>query len=240
MTGPVLVCCSHGTGSPAGHATVTAIVDEVRSALDVETYETYVDVQHPQIDEVVGSLGGPAVIVPLLLSPGFHTAVDIGRAAASREGIVATGTLGPHPLLVEALEERLERAGLRSGDRVVLAASGSSRPEAAARVEQVRAALDERMAVPVTAGFAYGARPSVEMAVEEARAAGAARVVIASYVLAPGHFAGLIAAAGADIVTDPLGVGRSGGADPRIVRIVLERYVRGAAELARGVASRAP
>ncbi len=234
MTDPVLVCCSHGTDSLAGRATVTSIVEEVRNALGIETHETYVDVQQPQIDEVVGSFDRPAVIVPLLLSPGFHTAVDIGRAAASREGVVATGTLGPHPLLVAALEERLERAGLRPGDHVVLAASGSSRPEAAARVEQVRTALEERVAEPVTAGFAYGARPTVAEAVREARDAGAARVVIASYVLAPGHFAGLIAAAGADIVTDPLGVGERGDADPRIVRIVQERYAEGAAELALG------
>jgi len=233
MTDPVLVCCSHGTESVAGRATVTAIVDAVRKALGVETYETYVDVQQPQVDEVVGSVGRPTVIVPLLLSPGFHTAVDIGRAAASRDGVVATGTLGPHPLLVEALEERLERAGVRSGDHVVLAASGSSRPEAAVRVEQVRAALDARVDTPVTVGFAYGARPTVAEAVREARAAGASRVAIASYVLAPGHFAGLIAAAGADIVTDPLGVGESGGAEPRIVRIVQERYAAGVAELAR-------
>ena len=231
MTDPVLVCCSHGTDSAAGRAVVTAIVDRARASLGVETRETYVDVQQPQVDEVVASVEGPTVVVPLLLSPGFHTAVDIGRAAASRDDVVVTPTLGPHPFLVEALEERLERAGVRSGDHVVLAASGSSRPEAAARVEQVRAALDERIAAPVTVGFAYGARPTVTAAVRAARASGARRVVIASYVLAPGHFADLIAAAGADVVTDPLGVAPSGGADERIVRIVAERYRTAAAEL---------
>ncbi|HLS93605.1 MAG TPA: CbiX/SirB N-terminal domain-containing protein, partial [Microbacterium sp.] len=85
MTRPALVCCSHGTDSPEGRAVISAIVDDARVLVGTPTYETYVDVQYPQIDEVVASFDGPAVIVPLLLSPGFHTSVDIGRAAASRD-----------------------------------------------------------------------------------------------------------------------------------------------------------
>lgn len=227
MTAPALVCCSHGTDSPEGRAAVSAIVAAARARLGVDTHETYVDVQHPQVDEVVASIAGPAVIVPLLLSPGFHTAVDIGRAAASRPGVVAVGTLGPHPLLVDLLAARLREAGLRAGDHVVLAASGSSRPEAAARVAEVRAALAEVIDAPLTVGYAYGATPRVGEAVAAARAAGAERVLAASYVLAPGHFAQLIAAAGADVVTPPL------GADERIVRIVAERYREGVALLER-------
>jgi len=215
---PVLVCCSHGTDSPAGRAAVSAIVAAAADALGVPTRETYVDVQEPQVDEVIASFDGPAVIVPLLLSPGFHTAVDIGRAARSRPGVVAAGTLGPHPLLAELLAERVRDAGLRAGDHVVLAAAGSSRPEAARRVEEVREALGALVDAPLTVGYAYGATPKVADAVTAARAAGAARVIVASYVLAPGHFADLVAGAGADIATPPL------GADPRVVRIVAERY----------------
>ena len=226
MTRPALVCCSHGTDSVDGRAVISAIVDAARELVQVPTHETYVDVQQPQVDEVVASFDDPAVIVPLLLSPGFHTSVDIGRAAASRPGVVATGTLGPDPLLVDVLVDRLAAAGLRDGDRVVLAASGSSRPEAAERVEEVRAALAARIPQPVTVGYAYGATPTVADAVRLARGDG--RVVIASYVLAPGHFANLIAAAGADVVTDPLGIAPDGSAEPRIARIVATRYAAAA------------
>jgi sirohydrochlorin ferrochelatase len=222
---PVLVCCSHGTDSPEGRAAVSAIVAAAGAELGVETRETYVDVQHPQVDEVIGSFAGSAVIVPLLLSPGYHTAVDIGRAARSRDGVVAAGTLGPHPLLAELLAERVRAAGLRAGDHVVLAASGSSRPESAERVREVRDALAALVDAPLTVGYAYGASPKVAEAVAAAREAGARRVIAASYVLAPGHFAGLVAAAGADIVTPPL------GADPRVVRIVAERYREGVRQL---------
>jgi len=222
MTRPALVCCSHGTDSLEGRAVISAIVGAAASLVGVPTYETYVDVQYPQIDEVVASFDGPAVIVPLLLSPGFHTSVDIGRAASSREGLVAAGTLGPDPMLADILVDRLAAAGLRDGDRVVLAASGSSRPEAAARVEEVLAALAARIPQPVTVGYAYGATPKVADAVAEARGDG--RVVVASYVLAPGHFANLVAAAGADVVTDPLGLAPDGSAEPRIAQIVAARY----------------
>ncbi|OCG75272.1 sirohydrochlorin chelatase [Microbacterium sediminis] len=226
MTAPVLVCCSHGTDSPDGRAAVSAIVAGARDALGVPVRETYVDVQEPQVDEVIASFAQPAIIVPLLLSPGFHTAVDIGRAARSRPDVVATGTLGPHPLLAELLAERVRDAGLRDGDHVVLAASGSSRPEAAERVGEVRTALGALIPAPLTVGYAYGATPKVAEAVAAARRAGAARVIVASYVLAPGHFANLIAGASADIVTPPL------GADRRVIRIVAERYREGLALLA--------
>ncbi|WP_029149721.1 sirohydrochlorin chelatase [Microbacterium indicum] len=215
---PTLICCSHGTDSPEGRATITRLVARAQGLLGVPAVETYVDVQHPQVDEVVASSTGPAVIVPLLLSPGFHTAVDIGRAAASRPGVVATGTLGPHPLLADILAERVAAAGLRPGDHVVLAASGSSRTEAAERVRRVRDDLAERISAPLTVGYAYGATPKVAEAVAAARAAGATRVIAASYVLAPGHFSGLVRAAGADVTTDPI------GDDPRVAEIVAERY----------------
>lgn len=216
MTAPALVCCSHGTDSTQGRRVIRTIARRAATALDVKLYEAFVDVQEPKIDDVVGKLEGPAVIVPLLLSPGFHTSVDIGRAAALRDDVDAAATLGPHPLLADILSQRVRRCG--PTDAVVLAAAGSSRPEAAERVRTVQAALAERLPIPVTVGFAYGAAPRVDEAVAAARAAGAGRVTIASYVLAPGHFAHLIESSGADAVTEPVGT------DPRVVDIVVQRY----------------
>jgi sirohydrochlorin ferrochelatase len=54
--------------------------------------------------------------------------------------------------------------------------------------------------------------------VAAARAAGARHVVVAAYLLAPGHFAGRLAAAGADAVTAPL------LPDDRVARVLLDRY----------------
>jgi sirohydrochlorin ferrochelatase len=55
-------------------------------------------------------------------------------------------------------------------------------------------------------------------AVAAARAAGAERVVVAAYLLAPGHFADRLAAAGADAVTAPL------LPDDRVAAVLLDRY----------------
>lgn len=226
MPQPTLICCSHGTDSPDGRAVITGLVEAAAELLgDVPVRETYVDVQRPQVDEVVAGVAGPAVIVPLLLSPGFHTSVDIGRAAASRADVVAAGTLGPHPSLVDILGDRVREVGVRPGDHVVLAAAGSSRPEAAESVQAVRDLLAPQIAAPLTVGYAYGATPKVADAVRAAREAGAERVIIASYVLAPGHFARLVADAGADIATDPVGT------DPRVVGVIAERYREGVAIL---------
>src|SRR3546814_1126421 len=83
------------------------------------------------------------------------------------------------------------------GDHVVLAAAGSSDPAAAVDVEHMRLLLQERLDVPVTVGYAAGAQPRIADAVAQARAAGATRVVAASYVLAPGYFADVVRHAGA-------------------------------------------
>lgn len=216
MTEPTLVCCSHGTDSLEGRAVVANIARRAAEILDVPFAETFVDVQQPQVGAVVAALPGPSIVVPLLLSPGFHTQVDIGRAVASRDDSVAAATLGPHSMLAQILAERVLAAG--ECDAVVLAAAGSSRPEAAACVREMRDALAELLSVPVSVGFAYGSTPRVADAVTQARADGAHRVVTASYVLAPGHFANLVAAAGANAVTEPIGT------DPRIADIVAERY----------------
>lgn len=226
MTRPALVCCSHGTDSPEGRAVIARLAERAADLLsEPPLRETYVDVQHPQVDEVVAELDRAGIIVPLLLSPGYHTQVDIARAAAARDDVVAVGTLGPHPLLADVLGDRVREIGMRSGDHVVLAAAGSSRPSSAARVREVRAALADRVTAPVTVGYAYGAAPKVAEAVAEAREAGATRVIVASYVLAPGHFADLVAASGADVATEPVGT------DPRVAAIVAERYREGLARL---------
>jgi sirohydrochlorin ferrochelatase len=224
---PVLVACSHGTRGPLGRRTVGALVAAVAAArpgLDVEA--AFVDVQPPQVGDVVRRVtasGRRAVVVPLLLSGGYHVHVDIGRATAD-ERATSTGALGPDPRLARVLLDRLGEAGARPGDAVVLAAAGSSDQRSGADVDQVAAAVRERWTGPVVVGHGASAHPSVAEAVAQARGLTTGRVVVAAYLLAPGFFHDRLAGAGADAVTGPLAVDASGAIDPRLVEVVLDRY----------------
>lgn len=219
-----LIACSHGTNDRAGQAAVRGLIADVRRLLpEVKVVGAVVDVEHPQIDEVLAREAplDDAVVVPLLLSVGYHTAVDISRAVEKHENVRQAAPLGTHPLVADVLRDRLTAAvpgGWLEGDHVVLAAAGSSNPAAIDDVEAAATRLRARVRPPVTTGYASASVPRIADAVAAARAGGAARVIVASHVLAPGFFAGLITGAGADAVSLPL------APDPRIARIVVDRY----------------
>ena len=217
---PVLVGCSHGTDSAAGRRAIASILADVRRVRpDLDVREAFVDVQQPAVADVVDDalVTAPAVVVPLLLSVGFHTKVDV-TAAVQRPGAAAAPPLGPDPRLVEILVDRLARVAASRHDAVVLAAAGSSEPAAAEAVEEVARALAERLGRPVAVGYGAGAHPRVPEAVATARATSRGRVVVASYLLAPGYFLDRVLEAGADVVTAPL------APDPRLAELVLDRY----------------
>lgn len=222
---PVLVGCAHGTRSTAGRRAVAELLIAVRRAspgLDAEA--AFVDVQPPSVADVVRRVrddGRRCVVVPILLSGGYHVHVDIADAVrASRGAAVAAGALGPDPRLAAVLQDRLVAAGALAGDAVVLAAAGSSDDRAAADVEAVRRTLATLREGPVVAAYGASAAPSVPEAVATLRRAGH-RVAVASYLLAPGHFHDRLAQAGADLVTAPL---LAGPVDARLVEVVLDRY----------------
>jgi sirohydrochlorin ferrochelatase len=236
MNSPILIACAHGTSSPLGAAEVDALRDGIaalRAGLDVR--EAYVDVQDPELPSVVEGLpeGEPAVVVPLLLSVGYHVKVDIARAVKSRPDTLAAAPLGPDPRLAALLDQRLREAGATDNDAVILAAAGSSNPRASLNVEELAGALRALRPNRIVAAYGASARPSVPEAVamlreEAAGGAGAGqsagavavggRVVIASYLLAPGFFHDQLAKAGADLVTEPL------LPSPVLAEIALERY----------------
>ena len=222
---PVLVACAHGTRNPAGRrlmAELALAARELRPGLD--TTAAFVDVQPPTVGDVVAGLaaeGRRAVVVPLLLSGGYHVHVDIADAVRGSDGVVAARPLGPDPRLAEVLTDRLLAAGTDPRDprtAIVLAAAGSSDPRSAADVEGTADLLQRDWAGPVTTGYGSAARPTVPDAVGSARRAGAERVVVAAYLLAPGHFSDKLQGAGADCVTAPL------LPDERIAAVLLDRY----------------
>lgn len=220
---PVLVACGHGTRDPAGQRAVAALVSDVAAALpDVEVREAYVDVHGPVVGEVVAALPHRArgaragVVVPLLLAEGFHVRVDLAEAVRSRPDVVVAPALGPDDRLVDVLVDRVGVLG--TDDVVVLAPAGSSDARAQADSVEVARRLGVRLGREVALGYAAGPSPSVPEVVRAVRDAGAARVVVASYLLAPGFFQERLGASGADVVTGPL------LPDLRVVDVVLDRY----------------
>jgi sirohydrochlorin ferrochelatase len=218
---PVLVACSHGTDDPLGRGVVAGILDGMRGlrpGLDVRP--AFVDVQEPAVGRVVAEVaaeGREAVVVPLLLSAGYHVHVDVAAAVARRPA-AAAGALGPDVRLVACLVDRL-RDTARPGDAVVLAAAGSSDPRATRAVEVMLEGLRQAWPHgPVSVAFGSAASPRVPEAVAGARAGGAARVVVSTYLLAPGWFHDRLADAGADAVTAPL------APDIRVLDVALDRY----------------
>ena len=221
----MLVACAHGTRNPTGRRLIAELALAARSLRPgLTTTAAFVDVQPPTVVDVVASLsaeGRAAVVVPLLLSGGYHVHVDIAGAVAGAESAVAARPLGPDPRLVEVLRDRLVQAGADPADprtAVVLAAAGSSDVRAVADVESTAELLQRGWAGPVSTGYGSAAAPTVPDAVAAARRDGAGRVVVASYLLAPGHFHDKLAGAGADAVTAPL------LPDDRIAAVLLDRY----------------
>jgi sirohydrochlorin ferrochelatase len=217
---PALLAVAHGTREPSGAAAVESLAEAVRrrrSGLDVRT--AYVEIAAPSIEEALATLDRPVVVLPLLLASGYHDKVDIPRSLrAVRPGGILGRVLGPDPLLAEALLDRLHAAGWRRRDAVVLGAAGSADPEALTAAEAQAHLLAVRADGPVLAAYASAARPSVGEAVAQLRRSGAERVAVASYLLAPGFFHDRLAAAGADLVSAPL------GDHPAVVDLVLARY----------------
>ncbi|QNG19395.1 sirohydrochlorin chelatase [Rhodococcus triatomae] len=221
MNDPALVLVAHGTRSSRGVEMIAALAEAV-SARVGETRVAFVDVLGPSPQDVLTELDAPAVVVPAFLASGYHVHHDVHGAAAQFPGAVVTPALGPDPVLAQVLRERLVEAGWTPGDAVVLAAAGSSDPRALADVRRSAAMLASLLDQRVRIGYVATGTPTVGDAVRGAREDGASRVFVASYLLAHGLFHERLFDAGADGVTQPLGV------HPRIVDLVAARHDRAA------------
>jgi hypothetical protein len=134
--------------------------------------------------------GTPPIVVPL--SPGPST--DLDAVLAPFEGLKLTDTLGPHPLLAEAVHVRLSEAGLARADRarlfaintsadgIVLAGTGGA--EALELAEVTAVLLAARLAVPVVAASLDSAE-SIAAAVTHLRETGCTQPALAPYLLGP-------------------------------------------------------
>jgi sirohydrochlorin ferrochelatase len=220
---PTLLAVAHGSRNPAARETVEALLAEIhRQRPDLTAIGCYLDHTEPLVRDVLRTLAEPAVAVPLLLTAAFHTGVDLPRQlAASPVPVEQAAALGPHPLLLRALERRLAEAGVPAGEHdtaVVLAAAGSSDPRAVESVAELARTWAADGWWDVTPAYASAAAPSPADAVAALRRRGAPRVVVASYLLSPGLFADVCHGAGADVVSAPLGDA------PEVAAVVLARY----------------
>jgi sirohydrochlorin ferrochelatase len=218
MSRPTLLAVAHGSKDPAAKAAITELAREVnRFAPALKVRVAFIQHAEPSLGDELSAAGENAVIVPLLLSNGYHLATDIA-GAASAAGARVAGPLGPDTLLVTALAGRLAEAGVPDGTPVVLAAAGSTDPAAQRDAQRQAELLAERLEAPVTAAFLSAGGPRVAEAVAELAAREGRDVAIASYLLAPGHFQDQLAGAGARWVTAPL------GGHPAMAGLVIDRY----------------
>jgi sirohydrochlorin ferrochelatase len=203
-----LVLAFHGTRDPRGGVVCDQIADLVRAAVDVPVEVAYADVRQPDVRTVVD---GPCVVVPVFLAAGYHVRVDIPEQIGARAGVVLTPPVGLDA--VPAVRDRLREAGFRRGDALVLAAAGSS--DARALGDVSRAA---RLLGASAVGYVATATPRIGDVVAGMRGRFPGRVAVASWLLAPGVFHGVLGGCGADLVSEPI------GAHPLVVDVVVRRY----------------
>ena len=261
-----LVAVAHGSADPRAAAAIGELMPLVaRRAADrglsvPDLRVAYLGHAAPSVPQVMRTFGPDTqvTVLPLLLTAAYHSKTDIprvlARAGTARLNVTYGAPLGPHPLLLRALERRLPEMAFENPAEtgVVLAAAGSSDPGANATIAglaaQWQAAVGwfavrpayasavspaaaggqgrqprrrRRPRQPSAAAGGQGSTPPAQ-AVTELLRAGARRVVVASYLLAPGLFADRIRdaslAAGAAEVSPAL------GAAPEVADIILDRY----------------
>jgi sirohydrochlorin ferrochelatase len=240
MPEPVLVAVAHGSQDPRASATVGELMAMVAeraarrglSAPDLRT--AYLGHAPPSLPQVMSTIeaGRRVRVLPLLLTAAYHAKADIPRLLTRvasdfpRLQVSYGDTLGPHPRLLRALERRLAEEdpdGDRARTGVVLAAAGSSDTEANATIGRLAAQWQARGGwLTVRPAYASAADPSPAAAVAGLLRAGVPRVVVATYLLAPGLFADRIRtsalAAGATAVSPAL------GACAEVADVLLDRF----------------
>ena len=246
----VLVAVAHGSADPRAAAAITDLMTIVagraawRGVALPEARIAYLGHAAPSLAQVMGAIGsdpcGQVTVLPLLLTAAYHSKTDIPRLLARVSGefprlrVGYGATLGPHHLLLRALESRLAEVdplgaagrACRARTGVVLAAAGSSDPEANATIARLAAGWQAGagwFAVrPAYASAATPGAPAPAAAVTGLLRAGARRVLVATYLLAPGFFADRIResalAAGAAAVSPAL------GASAEVADVLLDRY----------------
>jgi sirohydrochlorin cobaltochelatase len=239
---PGLVIVGHGTKNDDGVAEFEELVALVGKLAPFDVVGGFLELSSPPMTDAVAELYERGhrrlVAVPLVLVGAGHAKGDV-PAALARERARRSGLtfgygrpLGPHPTLLEILDERLSSVLAeheKPGTAVVLVGRGSSDPDANADVAKTARLLWEgRPYSMVEPSFVSLAEPAVPAALERARLLGATRIVVSPYFLFSGVLPDRVAAqslawAGEHAEVD-VRVAPVLGPDERVARLVLERY----------------
>ena len=218
-----LVLLAHGSRRPGPSSVLSRTAERVAAILPgVEVRTGYVELQPPDPATALEGLVDP-VVLPFFLARGYHVVHDVPAAVERHGSGTVTGHLGVEEHLVEAVTQRLQEAsaplgGLPGLDHIVLGAAGSRQAAALEEVEAITHLLEARLGRKVTPAYLSAARPSVRDAVSSARAQGARRVGVATYLLAEGRFHRTLHSTGADVVAAPI------GDHPAVAELVALRY----------------
>jgi len=230
------VAVAHGSKDPRAAAAIGELMALVparaaqRGLRVPDPRIAYLGHAGPSVVKVMRTFGPGAqvTVLPLLLTAAYHSKTDIPRALAQalpRARVTYGEPLGPHPMLLAALERRLPQVALQNPGEVavVLASAGSLDPEANAAIAHMAAQWQARTGwFAVRPAYASAAGPDPAAAVAGLLRAGPRRVVVASYLLAPGIFADRIRdmslAAGAAAVSPAL------GACAEVADVLLDRF----------------
>jgi sirohydrochlorin ferrochelatase len=197
---PTLLLVAHGSADPRATTTSRELRDAVaRRVPDVAVHLGFLDHAAPHPAQLIAALPpGPIVLVPLLLAAAFHVHVDIAAVAdgarATGRRVAVSAALAPHPLLLAAAHDRLHEAGIDTGSALVLAAAGTSDPEANAMTELVAKTLAAQRGTHIVAAYASAAEPTVSQALSTLQAEHD-QVGVLTWLLSPGRFADTIATA---------------------------------------------
>jgi sirohydrochlorin ferrochelatase len=205
---PRLLVVAHGTASEAGVANTAQVIDAVRVARpDITVDVCFLDVAAPRLADALDDR--PTVVVPLLLSTGYHVQTDIPAIVDGRAHVRVARHLGPHQLLTDALVDRLGDVPAEAD--VALVGAGSSRHEAAVELAEAGRLLAARLARPVRV---------LTLADELRDELSPGPVRVATYLLAEGRFVSTLRAAldGIGTAAPPIGV------HPALVQLVWARY----------------
>ena len=203
MTGLPMLVVGHGTRSDSGVAEFNAFMGRLQRRQDAPYRATaggFIELSRPPVTEAVASLVGQGhrdlIALPLVLVAAGHGKGDI-PAALVREQVRHPGVtysygrpLGPHPALLDILEQRIEKAlgdTERADTHVLLVGRGSTDPDANAEIAKVARLLWEgRGYAGVEPSFISLADPGIPAGLDKLRRLGADRIIVAPYFLFPG------------------------------------------------------
>ena len=226
-----LLAVAHGTADLAGVAEIERLVELVRAGRPAIPVELgWLERATPPAGPVLERLTGPVVVVPVLLSTGYHVKVDLRRLVGDRPDTAVAGQLGPDPRLAEVVRQRLA-GGRTPGTDVVLFGAGSSDPEAFQQLTEVATELQHLLRLAERSAE-LTVQPRVLTDADGWRAGLRTGSDVASYLLAPGAFQdrlrGNAEQLAAGFAAPPI------GAHPLVAELIWQRYDQAAAGLLGG------